>query len=253
MYKPAPLPKTNIGLWVSSFHPLYLEAILETNSYDWLALDLEHGAFSENDARDVFILCQRFGVHAFARLKGHDHLEGRKMLDLGATGLIIPVVNSAEEMENLCKHFFYPPQGFRGVCLSRINKYGETFDEYYKTFRPLIVPQIENRRGVENIEAITNLPYVTGVFIGPYDLSADLGYPGQFQQEDVKKAVTKVQNVVKATGKGLGIHVVQPDLNDLKKRIDEGFTFIAYGTDIILLKASLKGLAELKNNQQVRG
>ena len=249
MYKPLPLPKRNIGLWLSTFNALYLEAILETQSYDWVALDLEHSAFSENDARDIFILCQRFGVHTFARLRGHDHLQGRKMLDLGATGLIIPVINSAAELEKVCKHFFYPPEGFRGVCLSRINKFGETFDEYYKSFKPLIVPQIESKLGVENIDEIVSLPYVTAVFIGPYDLSADLGFPGQFYREEVKKAIDAIQVVVKKKQKGLGIHVVQPDLNELKKRMDEGFTFIAYGTDVILLKASLVGLKEVKARQ----
>lgn len=249
MYKPASLPKKNVGLWLSSFNSLYLESILETKSYDWVALDLEHSAFSESDARDVFILCQRFGIHAFARLHGHDHLQGRKMLDLGATGLIIPVINSAEELEKVCKHFFYPPQGFRGVCLSRINKFGETFDEYYKTFKPLIVPQIESRQGVSNIDSIVALPYVTAVFVGPYDLSADLGCPGQFERDEVKNALEKVKVSVLKSGKGLGMHVVQPDLSQLKKRFDEGFSFVAYATDIILMKAALKGLAETKSQQ----
>jgi len=250
MYHPKKMREKSLGLWLSSFNSLYLEAILSTNSYDWVALDLEHSGFTETEARDTFMLCERYGIHTFARLKGHDHLQGRKMLDMGATGLIIPVVNSAEELKKLTKHFFYPPRGVRGVCLSRINEFGQSFDEYYKNFRPILVPQIESRSGVENIDEILSLPYVDAIFIGPYDLSADLGHPGEFHVEVVKNAIDRIKTSALKHKKSLGIHIVWPNIDDLKKRYGEGFSFVAYGTDIILLKHALKEVSKLRKDRQ---
>jgi 2-keto-3-deoxy-L-rhamnonate aldolase RhmA len=247
MYKPKALQNKTIGTWISTGNPLILESILETGLYDWIALDLEHSCFTEPEILNLFSLCERFGVNSFARLHGHDPLQGRKMLDMGATGLIIPVVNNANEIDELCNHFFYPPRGKRGVCLSRINRFGETFNEYFENFTPLIVPQIESQKAVENIKEICTREYVSAVFLGPYDLSADLGTPGDFNSAKVVEALETVKKTVLENNKILGMHVVQPDIEDLKNRFKEGHGFIAYGTDILLLKASLKSAIDLKS------
>tara|TARA_R110000868_G_scaffold155691_6_gene382185 strand:+ start:57752 stop:58504 length:753 start_codon:yes stop_codon:yes gene_type:complete len=248
MYKPIELNHRSLGTWISTGNLLVLEAILEMNVYDWIAVDLEHSAFTEPEILNIFATCQRFGIHAFARLHGHDPLQGRKMLDIGATGLIIPVVNSGLELDELCKHFFYPPKGKRGVCLSRINKFGDSFDEYFQTFQPIIVPQIESAKAVNNISEICKREYVKAVFLGPYDLSADLGTPGKFDSSAVVDALTKVKNEVLKTRVKLGMHVVQPDAEVLKKKFEEGYSFVAYGTDIILLKSALTSAKSLKGS-----
>lgn len=248
MYQAKKLKARSLGTWISTGNLLVLEAILEMEVYDWISIDLEHSAFSEPEILNIFSLCERFGVHTFARLHGHDPLQGRKMLDMGATGLIIPVVNTGEELDELCRHFFYPPRGKRGVCLSRINKFGDSFDEYFKNFNPIIVPQIESSEAVKNIADICTREYVKAVFLGPYDLSADLGTPGQFDSPEVVAAIERVRSEVLKTNVSLGMHVVQPDTDVLKKRFDEGYSFIAYGTDIILLKSALSSAKSLKSN-----
>lgn len=228
-----------IGCWLSTGNLLTLETILQTEFYDWVAIDLEHSAFTEVDARNVFALCERFGVHAFARIHGHDALQGRKMLDLGATGLIVPNVNSAGELKSLIEHFYYAPKGKRGVCLSRINKFGKDFEKYFEEFCPIIIPQIESPQAVENIDSITSMSEVDGVFLGPYDLSATLGVPGKFDDPIFVECLNKVKEVTLQKKKLLGIHVVEPDIEKVKERITEGYNLIAYSTDMVLLRAAL--------------
>ena len=246
MYMPGSLPKNSLGTWISTGNPLILEAILELGVYDWIALDLEHAAFTEPEIQNLFSICERFGANTFARLHGHDPLQGRKMLDMGATGLIIPVVNTAEELDELVDHFFYPPKGKRGVCLSRMNRYGDDFEKYFAEFKPLLVPQIESLQAVQNIEAICNRDYVSAVFLGPYDLSADLGCPGDFQAPAVIEALETVKKVVLDSHARLGMHVVQPDPEELEDKLNQGYGFMAYGTDIILLKSSLSSVSGLR-------
>lgn len=234
----------SLGAWSTVGNPQVAEAMLSTGVYDWLAVDLEHCAFTEDQIGAIFMVCLKYKVKPFARISGHFPVEGRKMLDLGAEGLIVPVVQTAQQFSELSKHFFYPPKGVRGVCRYRINKWGDNFDEYIRDFKPVLIPQLETKMSVENADAIAALPEVDAIFLGPYDLSASLGTPGNFKTPAFAEAIQTMKAAAKRHNKGLAIHVVDPDPSDLNRRIEEGFDVIAYGTDMICLRSSLKGLKQ---------
>ncbi len=229
-----------VGGWSTVGHPQLVEAMASTGTLDWIVVDLEHTGITLDQAATLFLACERHDVAALARLSGHDPLQGRRALDLGAAGLLVPVVESADQFEALARHFVYPPAGRRGACLARINRWGDDFDSYGETFAPILIAQIETPAGVRNAGAIAALDCVDGLFIGPYDLSAALGHPGNFGTAAFLEAEAQVHRAIAPTGKPLGIHVVSPDAAPLRERISQGYRFIAFGTDMICLRESLK-------------
>lgn len=234
-----------LGTWLTVSHIQVVEAMLSSAQFDWLTLDLEHSEIGFEHMPAIFNICEKYGVAPLVRLSGANVIEGRKALDLGAHGLIVPVVENAGAFAELCKHFEYPPKGKRGVCLSRMNNWGEDFDEYMKNFSPVIVPIVESTLGVKNAAEIAALECVDAVFIGPYDLSASLHKPADFENAEFKDHLHMVKKAAAAAKKPLGIHVVNPSAADLKRRCDEGFKFIAFGTDMIFIQHAVKAAGEL--------
>ena len=231
--------KTNLGAWLTVGHPQVAEAIGSTGFYNWLAVDIEHSTPSLDQAAAIFLACDRWKMTPFVRTLGYDPFKMRSFLDAGAKGVIIPVVENAQQLRDIAEHLYYPPKGKRGVCLSRMNNWGDQFEEYYNDFEPKIIAQIESKAGVDNIEQILEVEELDGIFVGPYDLSGSLGIPGQFENSILKESLDKVVSACQKTDKLLGIHVVAPEPTDLQNKIDQGFNFIAYGTDMICLRHSI--------------
>ena len=171
-----------------------------------------------------------------ARLPNDDGILARQLLDAGAQGLLIPVVEDAKSFEAFVAHCFYPPQGRRGTGLGRANAWGNTFDEYHEVFQPFLAPMIETKRGVAAAPAIAELETVSALFLGPYDLSADIGQPGDFETDAFKKAVETVKQACLKAGKVPGYHQVDADFKALEKRIEEGYRFIAFGADALAVR-----------------
>lgn len=231
--------EVTLGGWSTVGHPQVVEAMASTGTLDWVVFDLEHTDIGEQDLVAMILACERHGVSPLARLSSHDPIQGRRALDLGMSGLLIPVVQSATEFSDLVRHFYYPPRGRRGACLSRMNGWGKGFDTYQDTFEPILIPQIETPVGVAAAPEIARFPEVDALFVGPYDLSASLGKAGDFSMPSFKKAEQEVKAAAGAAGKALGMHVVTPDAQALQVRVDDGYRFIALGTDIICLRHAL--------------
>ena len=227
-----------IGAWLTVNSEQVADA-LASIGFDWVVVDFEHGSADVADAANAFIAIERHGAAPLARLPGHDPALGRRMLDLGAHGLIVPVVEDAGEFRRLIDHFLYPPRGRRGVGLGRFNRWGDDFDDYLTNFEPLLVPMIETRKGVAAADAIAAIAETDAIFLGPYDLSSDLGAPGDFECDAFKAAIGEVRQACDRHDKALGIHQVATEQAELRKRLDEGFRFIAYGTDMIALRTAL--------------
>ncbi len=207
--------------------------------FHWLAIDFEHTSFGLETAEACIIAAERWGVAPLARLPHADPFLARRLLDIGAVGLIIPAVENAQAFDGFARHCLYPPQGRRGVGLPRANGYGHTFKAYRETFRPLLIPQIESRKGVESTGDLARADYVDAFFVGPYDLSEDLGAAGDFGSSQFVSLLAKARAAAAAHGKPFGIHQVKPDPEELRERISEGYRFVAYGTDVIALRAAL--------------
>ena len=237
-----------IGSWIQIGSPVVAE-IMAKAGFDWLVVDMEHSAISIGDAQLLIQIIDLAGCVPLVRLSNNDPTLIKRVMDVGSHGIIVPNVNSAEEAAAAVKAIRYPPDGTRGVGLWRAQGYGFDFDKYkeWQATESVVIVQIEHIEGVNNLEAILRTKGVDGFIIGPYDLSASLGIPGEFEHPDFKKALGTVHRVSKQTNALMGIHVVKPDVSEGKERISEGYRFIAYGIDTLFLGQSCRdGLKKLK-------
>ncbi|MBC7952343.1 MAG: 2,4-dihydroxyhept-2-ene-1,7-dioic acid aldolase [Rhodospirillaceae bacterium] len=231
--------EATIGAWLTTASDEVAE-IMATLGFHWLAVDMEHGSAGVREALAAFRAAERHGVAPMVRLPSADPYLARRLLDGGAAGLIVPVVEDPVAFSGFIRHCLYPSNGRRGVGLSRCNQWGDQFSEYLTGFSPVIVPQIETVAGVAAAAAIAALPEVDALFLGPYDLSASLGSAGDFTTPAYAAAIAEVKAACTVHGKALGIHQVHPDPQELDARLAEGARFIAYGTDAIAIRHALK-------------
>jgi 2-keto-3-deoxy-L-rhamnonate aldolase RhmA len=241
-----------IGSWIMLAHPSIAEIMVEAG-FDWLVIDLEHTVIGIESAQNLIQVISLGGCVPLVRLTCNDPNQIKRVMDSGAHGVIVPLVNTREEAERAVSAVKYPPAGTRGVGLARAQGYGTEFDEYmdWQRRESVVIVQIEHIRAVENLESILTTPGVDGFIVGPYDLSGSLGVPGQFDHPDVKKALERVQEVTRDLDAASGFHVVQPNPEEVSEKIDEGYRFIAFGLDILFLGNSCRaGLSAIRNQQR---
>lgn len=226
--------ETQIGLWNSLCSTIVAEA-LAYSGYDWLLIDTEH---SPNELPNVQAMMQAMALGTatpVVRPAWNDAVLLKRLLDAGAQSFLIPMVQNAEEAVAAVAAVRYPPEGIRGVALAhRGNRYGRVPDYLAKANGQIcVIVQIESRRAVEAAAEIAAIDGIDGLFVGPSDLAADLGHPGNPGHAEVQEAIAKVLADCKAAGKAPGILAAVED--QAKKYIAEGFTFTAVGSDLGLL------------------
>lgn len=230
--------------WLTTASPLVAEAMASCG-FGVLVVDMEHGPIDEAAALVAFAAAERRGAAPLVRLPSADPYLARRLLDGGALGLIVPCVEDAGAFADFVSHCRYPPKGRRGTGLGRGNLWGDSFASHFNDFEPVILAMIETRKGVTAAGAIAAMEAVDGLFIGPYDLSADLGAAGDFTTTAFKDALTVTREACRAAGKAPGIHQVATDLNELRARIGEGYRFVAYGTDLIAMRHAFAGVENI--------
>ncbi|NKK97170.1 4-hydroxy-2-oxoheptanedioate aldolase [Rhizobium leguminosarum bv. viciae] len=239
--------RPQIGLWQALANPYTVE-ISAGAGYDWLLLDAEHAP------NDIPLLVSQLQAmkgsdsHAIIRPPiGETHII-KQLLDIGAQTLLVPMVDSKELADAMVKAVRYPPHGVRGVgaALARASAFNRIPD-YLQTANDEIclLLQIESRAGLAALDAITSTEGVDGVFIGPADLAADMGYlgkPGASEvQAEVERALLRIQSHGKAAG------ILTGDLNLAKRYLELGATFVAIGNDVTLLaNATTKLLSDFR-------
>ena len=235
-----------IGTWIQIGHPAVGE-IFGNIGFDWVAVDGEHTDIDVQGFTDVARGLYGRGSEPFIRVRENDTLAIRQVLDAGARGVIVPLVNSAQEAEKAVAATKYPPQGVRGFCLSRMNDYGLSFDDYIKTANNdiAVVVMIESKEAVNHIDEILSVDGIDGVFVGPYDLSGSYGIPGQISDILIQEGCKKVVNACKDFGKSAGMHVVDPTKENILAALNDGFTFIAVGIDAVFLNQSSKNALKI--------
>jgi len=234
-----------IGTMLSLTTPAVAE-ILASTGIDWLFIDAEHGAFDTVDIQSVLQAAGR-QVPCIVRVEAAAEVPIKKALDVGAAGIIVPSVNSAEQAEQIVEYARFSPAGSRGVGLARAHGYGKTFREYLDTANDQIalIVQAEHFKAVENIEKIVKVQGLDAVLIGPYDLSASLGKMGQFDDRQFVEAIDHVTETCLAAKVPLGIFGVSPAA--VRPFIERGYTLIVVGVDTMLLaNATEDMLAELR-------
>ena len=225
-----------IGSWITLAHPAIAEIMARTG-FDWLTVDLEHSVITIREAEELIRVIDLCGVVPLVRLSANDPIQIKRVMDAGAYGVIVPMVNSAEEARKAVESVRYPPDGKRGVGLARAQGYGSSFEQYkeWVNQESIVIVQVEHIKAVENLEAILAVEGVDGFIVGPYDLSGSLGIPGQFDNELMIEAMSKIQMCMKSFSKIPGYHVVEPDVDQLQQRLREGYRFLAYSVDIRIL------------------
>lgn len=224
--------------WMQICSPEIAEILCQKN-FDAITLDLEHGSFGLEKLNNIFRAIEVKKKLSLVRLPNHKTDDLGQIFDSGCCGLIIPNIINAKQVAKIINHSFWPPLGNRGVGFSRANLYGKSF-ETYKRFKPVIVAMIENVKSLPNLDSILEIKNLDAILIGPYDLSASLGSPGNFNNQKFKKSIKQIRDKCKKFNKPVGIHVVEPSIKLLKARIREGFKFLPFGIDTVLLNKSLE-------------
>ena len=237
-----------IGSWITLAHPAIAE-IMARAGFDWLTIDLEHSAITIREAEELIRVISLSGVSPLVRLTSNDSNQIKRVMDAGAHGVIVPMVNSREDAIKAVQSLYYPPVGQRGVGLARAQGYGTSFSAYQKWLKDeaVIIVMIEHIDAVNNLEEILTVPGIDGFIIGPYDLSTSMGIPGRFEDPRMVEAIEKIRTISSALGKTGGLHVVEPDSAKLRDAIGNGFRFLAYSLDIRILDVhSRLGLEECR-------
>lgn len=228
--------KLSIGTWMQISSPDIAE-ILSSDIYEWIVLDLEHGSFSLDQLSNIFRAIELNEKIPFVRMKDSNCHDIGPILDSGAQGIIIPKVESKNALEAIIKKTKYPPYGERGVGFSRSNLFGKNFKRVIdEKQHPIIIPMIETKKGIENLDEILKIKDVNLIFLGPYDLSASYGIVGNFKSSKFKNILRKIFKLIKKYDKNIGIHQVEPDKQEMKNKINNGFKFIAYSVDTFFLR-----------------
>lgn len=228
--------KIQVGSWITIAHPAIAE-IMANAGFDWLAVDLEHSVINLREAEELIRIISLSNVTPLVRLTSNNSNQIKRVMDAGAHGIIVPMVNTPDDAKNAVKAVKYPPVGNRGVGLARAQGYGTKFNEYLQWQRnePVIIVQIEHIKAVNNLEKIFSVEGISGFIIGPYDLSGSLGVPGEFDHPDFLSAMERIKSIAAEMNMTGGIHVVEPDRNQMEICIQEGYKFIAYSIDIRML------------------
>ena len=241
--------KLALGSWITLAHPAIAE-IMAKAGFDWLAVDLEHSVITIREAEELIRVINLAGAVPLVRLTSNDPDQIKRVMDAGSHGVIVPMVNSPEDAKKAVQAVKYPPIGKRGVGLARAQGYGTTFKEYLEWQREsaVVIVQVEHIDAVNNLEEIFSVDGVDGFIIGPYDLSGSMGMPGNFEHPDFINAMERIKKVSKEMNMSGGIHVIEPEPEQLEQRINEGYKFIAYSLDIRMLDVACRnGLDQIKN------
>jgi len=216
------------GAWLSLGSSVASEIAVNAG-YDWLLIDLEHG---NSDYGDLLHQLQAASIATLVRVPAIDRAVFKRVLDLGAHGLMIPQLNNAEDARRCVSYARIPPLGVRGAAkTTRASGYGRHYEHYLGMANDalVIMAQIESRAGIINVEEIAAVDGVDILFVGPTDLEVDLNTAGGLQDPDFRAAVTSVAEAALRHGKAAGVLARTPEQARAYSAL--GFTCIALGSD----------------------
>lgn len=235
--------ETLAGTWLSLGSSVTAEMAGKAG-FDWALVDLEHGVGDHESLLHQLQALDATPAAGIVRVAWNEPPRFKRALDLGASGIMVPYVNTAQEASLAASAMRFPPRGIRGVARSnRAAAFGSEFDDYFARASEnlLTVVQIETVEAVENAGAIAAVDGVDVLFIGPLDLSVSLGIPQQSGHPDFLAALARVVAACKGAGKAAGI--LLPSTERLSAMQEMGFTFVAVGTDGGLVMTGMRQIA----------
>ena len=234
-----------VGTWLS-FGNVFATRLMARVGFPWLTVDLEHSPIDWSDAGLLFGAIADAGCVPLARVPRGDHDHIKRVLDAGAFGIVVPMVNTVDEAKTAIAAAKYPPQGNRSVGggLHSLN-FDATAGDYYKRANDeiLVILQTESPEGVENAEAIYSLPGCDAIFVGPNDLTAQMRGPDGLDPdpEELEAMLQRVLAVGRKVGTPVGLHV--QSIEAVQKRIAEGWQFIAVGSELRMMISEAQRIA----------
>ena len=233
-----------IGIW-NAVRDSAVTELLATCGYDWIVIDTEHGPI---EVRDALPMLQAVGCHpaasAVVRPAINDWVLIKRHLDQGAQTLLLPYVQSRDEAEAAVRAMRYPPRGVRGVAgVTRASRYGGIEGYFTKAEEDLcLLLQVETATALDRLEEIATVEGVDGIFIGPADLAASMGHPGNSAHPDVVAAIEAAIGRLKAVGVPAGILATDPDF--ARRCMGWGTTFTAVAVDTLMLARGARMLRQ---------
>ena len=214
--------------------------------YDWLFVDLEHSPMEARQALDI-ITAVDSRVPCVVRVPWNDEAHIKKALDIGATGIIVPLVNTVDDAKRAVDRCKYPPQGVRSVGITRAQRFDLDFDGYMQRANDevAVIVQIEHVDAARNIDAILDVPGIDGVFVGPFDLSGSMGKPGKINDPEVQQAI---RDIIRACEKrDIARCIYAHSAAHAKTYLEQGYRVIGLCTDYITLaRAAAAALKEVR-------
>ncbi len=233
--------RQQIGLWNTVPGPVVAE-LLAGAGFDWVVIDTEHSVTDLPDTIGMMQAMVGYPVSPVVRLADNDTVLIKRVLDLGAQTLLIPYVQTADEAKRAVDAMRYPPRGVRGMGgMTRATRYGTVQDYVAQAEQELcLLVQVETAATLRQIEAIAAVDGVDGLFIGPSDLSATMGYPGQMDHPVVVAAIEDALRRIAATGKAAGILALDPDF--ARSCMGWGSRVTGVGVDLVTLARAVRAL-----------
>ena len=234
--------KPQIGLW-SSLSSNYTVEVIAGAGFDWILLDSEHSPADIENLLTQLQAAAPYPTHQVVRIPWNDMVTIKRVLDIGAQSLLVPYVSTAAEAKAAVSYTRYPPAGVRGVAgTTRATRFGRIADYARRAHEEIcLLVQVETQGALDNIEAICGMDGVDGVFIGPADLHASLGHPGEIANPKVKPMIDDAIRRIRKSGKAPGI--LTPNEADARHWLDCGALFVAVGADVGILARGAEALA----------
>jgi 2-dehydro-3-deoxyglucarate aldolase len=224
------------GGWVSYREPAIAETFANAG-LDFIAIDMEHTTITTDEANRIITGVQSEGVVCLPRPVSHNNDYIKPMLDAGADGMIIPMVNTRAEAEEQVRLQKFPPLGQRSFGVNRAHGYGFEFKPYINTWNDsgIFMIQVESITAVKNIEELVKVPELDAVMVGPYDISGSLGVPGETNHPKVREAAKRVVEVCAEAGISCMTQIADVQKDAVEDAFDQGYTAVILGSDLFIL------------------
>jgi len=236
--------KTQIGCWMG-FADGYAADIMGTAGFDWLVIDGEHAPNDIRSIRDQLIALEPSPSHPVVRVPIGETWMIKQVLDVGAQNVLVPMVDTAQQARDLVQACRYAPEGVRGVgaALARATRFSSVSD-YVETANAQIclLVQVETKAGIAALDDILAVDGIDGVFIGPADLAADMGFGGNSAAPEVQAVILGALEKIRAAGKAPGILSLNDDFT--RQYLNVGAQFVAVGIDVVMLAQTARDTAQ---------
>lgn len=235
--------ETAYGLWVTSESSAVTEIVGELG-LDWICIDMEHGYLDFSAINGHLVAARGTDLSVFVRPPAHDLEPTKRALDLGAHGIILPLVETAEEVRNAQANMYYPPLGKRGIGGERNVTWGLNLEEYVARANDeiMLLPMIETAQAYDNFDSIIGVDGIEAIFMGPGDMSASYGYVGQWEGPGVAEKIIEMTD--KANEKGIRTGVVARNTDEAVQRTEQNFGMVCLGSDVGLMIRQIKSMGD---------